>query len=212
VIKKAALAVFFLSRDNPLPPDGRITILSNTQSALIIIDMQKGMSLPSAGERNNPTAELNITSLLQYWRLKNDPIIHVRHMSRSLKSSFYPNQPLADFQPQFMPDPHEHVIEKNVPDAFTLSGLERWLHQRDIKNLIIVGVSTNNSVEATARSAGNLGFNTIVVADATFAFAKNDYSGKPHSAEEVHNMSLANLDGEYAEVLTTEKLINRLQR
>jgi len=110
------------------------------------------------------------------------------------------------------PLPHEHVVEKNVPDAFIQSGLERWLHQRNIKSLVIVGVSTNNSVEATVRSAGNLGFNTIVINDATFAFAKHDYSGRPRTAEEVHDMSLANLDDEYAKIMTTEKLIKDMEK
>ncbi|WP_410211789.1 cysteine hydrolase family protein [Aquirhabdus sp.] len=184
--------------------------MSSTQTALIIIDMQIGMSLPTAGMRNNPTAEKNIATLLMLWRQEKQPIIHIRHISRSLNSSFYPNQPSADFQPQLAPLPHEHVVEKNIPDAFIQSGLERWLHQRNISNLVIVGVSTNNSVEATARSAGNLGFNTIIIADATFAFAKNDYSGRPRTAEEVHDMSLANLDGEYAKIMTTENLIQTL--
>ena len=81
---------------------------------------------------------------------------------------------------------------------------------REITKLIIVGVSTNNSVEATARTAGNLGFETQVVADATFAFDKVDYSGTIRTAEEVHAMALANLDGEYATVISTERLLNAL--
>ncbi|WP_228254883.1 cysteine hydrolase family protein [Aquirhabdus parva] len=186
--------------------------MPNTPTALIIIDMQIGMSLPTAGERNNPTAEKNIATLLTLWRQEKQPIIHIRHISRSLNSSFYPNQPSADFQPELAPLPHEHVVEKNVPDAFIQSGLERWLHQRNIKSLVIVGVSTNNSVEATVRSAGNLGFNTIVINDATFAFAKHDYSGRPRTAEEVHDMSLANLDDEYAKIMTTEKLIKDMEK
>jgi nicotinamidase-related amidase len=48
---------------------------------------------------------------------------------------------------------------------------------RGIEALVIVGVSTNNSVEATARSAGNLGLRTYVLADACFAFDKRDYHG-----------------------------------
>jgi nicotinamidase-related amidase len=87
------------------------------------------------------------------------------------------------------------------------TGLERWLHARGIDNIALVGVSTNNSVEATARTAGNLGLQTIVVADATFAFDKVDYDGVPRSAAEVHAMALANLDGEYAAITTTAALL-----
>ena len=128
--------------------------------ALIIIDMQKGMASPKAGDRNNPEAEQNICQLLAAWRERQWPIVHVRHISREPGSPFWPGQSGAEFQDELAPLDSEEVLEKNVPDAFTHSGLERWLHTRAIKNLVIVGVATNNSVESTARSAGNLGFNT----------------------------------------------------
>jgi len=102
-------------------------------------------------------------------------------------------------------------VEKNVPDALVNTGLERWLRVREITQLIIVGVSTNNSVEATARTAGNLGFETQVVADATFAFDKVDYYGTKHTADEVHAMALANLEGEYATITTTQRVLGSVQ-
>jgi nicotinamidase-related amidase len=184
--------------------------MSKEAVALLIIDMQRGMSDPMAGERNNPDAETNIRYLLTAWRKSESPIIHVRHISRTPGSPFWPGQPGAEFQEELSPQAGEHVMEKNVPDAFVHSGLERWLHVRDIRQLVIVGVSTVNSVEATARTAGNLGFQVYVVADGTFTFAKTDYSGVPRSAGEVHAMSLANLDGEYASILSTEQALDLL--
>lgn len=95
-----------------------------------------------------------------------------------------------EFQPALAPRDDEAVFEKNVPDAFINSGLQRWLHVRDIRQVALVGVATENSVEASARSAGNLGFQTWVVADACFTFAKPDFHGTPRSADEVHAMAL----------------------
>lgn len=178
--------------------------------ALIIIDMQKGMSLPAAGERNNPQAETNIRRLLDAWRARGGPIVHVRHVSRSATSPFRPGQSGVEFQDLLAPLPSEQVFEKNVPDAFVASALERWLRVRDLDRVVIVGVSTNNSVEATVRMAGNLGFATVVVSDATFAFAKRDHAGTQRTAAEVHAMSLANLDGEYARIDTTEGVVAAL--
>jgi nicotinamidase-related amidase len=103
------------------------------------------------------------------------------------------------------------VQEKNVPDAFIHSGLERWLRVRGIEALVIVGVSTNNSVEATARSAGNLGLRTYVLADACFAFDKRDYHGTLRSADDVHAMALANLQDEYAEILDSRQALALLE-
>lgn len=177
---------------------------------LLIIDMQNCMADPAIGERNNPGAERNIAALLAAWRRAGATVVNVRHISKNPRSVFAPGQSGAAFQQQFLPLPSEHVVEKNVPDAFVNTGLERWLHVRGVKRLVIVGVSTNNSVEASARTAGNLGFETQVVADATFAFSKVDYAGIPRSADDVHAMALSNLDGEYAVVTDTAKVLGAL--
>lgn len=160
--------------------------------------------------RNNPGAEERIAQLLQAWRQASWPVVIVRHISRSATSVFVPGQEGAAFQQRFAPLAHEHVVEKNVPDAFIQTGLERWLHVRGIRQLVIAGVSTNNSVESTARSAGNLGFSAFVAADACFAFAQVDFGGTPRSADEVHLMSLSNLHGEYADVRDTGALLAAL--
>ncbi len=179
--------------------------------ALLLIDMQNGMADPAAGDRNNPMAEDNMAALLAAWRAAGAPVVHVRHISRTPGSPFWPGQPGVEFQPRFEPLPHAHVVEKNVPDCFINTGLERWLHVRGIARLVIVGVSTNNSVESSARTAGNLGFATQVVADATFAFARRDYAGNARSADDVHAMALSNLDGEYAQVLDTAAVLAQLE-
>lgn len=175
--------------------------------ALLIIDMQQCMASPAAGERNNPQAESRLADLLDAWRACAAPVVHVRHISRSPGSGFAPGQPGALFQPAFAPRPGEHVVEKNVPDAFVHSGLERWLRVRGIERLVVAGVSTNISVECSVRSAGNLGFRVTVAEDACFAFARPDHAGTPRSAGDVHAMSLANLAGEYAEIAHTGQVL-----
>lgn len=180
-----------LSQKNP-------TIYMTT---LLIIDMQVGMTWPKAEVRNNHQAEETIARLLRDWRLRKAPVVHVRHISRTPGSPFWPGQPGVEFQPELSPLAHEHVVEKNVPDAFINTGLDRWLHARGESSIVIVGVSTNNSVENTARTAGNLGFKTFVVSDCTYAYAKTDFNGVARSAEEVHAMALANLDCEYATII-----------
>lgn len=176
-------------------------------TALLIIDMQQGMNQPTLGPRNNPDAEVQIQHLLNAWRQAGRPVVHVRHISRTPGSVFWPGQPGCEFQPALNPLPHEHVVEKNVPDAFTATGLERWLHARSIRQLVIVGVITNNSVEATARSGGNLGFDVTVVADACYTFDQTDLSGRLWPAADVHALSLSNLAMDYASIGYTEALL-----
>ncbi|MBP1124346.1 MULTISPECIES: cysteine hydrolase family protein [Pseudomonas] len=178
-----------------------------TNAALVIIDMQQGMHSPALGRRNNPDAESNIQHLLSAWRQSGRPIVHVRHISRSPTSVFWPGQTGCEFQAALQPLALEHVLEKNVPDAFTHSGLERWLHTRSIRQLVIVGVITNNSVEATARSGGNLGFDVTVVSDACYTFDQTDLSGRLWPAEDVHALSLSNLAMDYATIVATGEIL-----
>ncbi|HWW69975.1 MAG TPA: isochorismatase family protein [Duganella sp.] len=90
-------------------------------AALVIIDMQKGMADPAAGTRNNPDAEQNIAALLQAWRTAGSTVVHVRHISRTVGSPFWPGQPGAEFQELFAPVPHACVMEKNVPACFAFA-------------------------------------------------------------------------------------------
>lgn len=178
-------------------------------SALILIDMQQGINHPKLGRRNNPQAEARMSELLSAWREAERPVIHVRHFSTSPSSVFWPEQSGVEYQPAFVPQADERELSKQVPDAFCGSFLEMWLRSDGIRQMVIAGVVTNNSVESTARSGGNLGFEVIVAHDACFTFDQADFFGTPRSAEDVHAMSLANLHGEYATVLSTAQILDQ---
>ncbi len=176
--------------------------------ALLIIDVQNAIDDPSWGnDRNNRDAEANIARLLEQWRACGWPLFHVRHVSRDSRSTYRPGQPGCDFKPEVAPLPGERVIEKSANSAFIGTSLERDLRDAGVSEVVITGVITNNSVEATARMSGNLGFPTIVVSDATATFGRPDYDGIWRTAQEVHAMSLANLEGEYARILSTEGVL-----
>ncbi|WP_085632140.1 cysteine hydrolase family protein [Pseudomonas sp. R16(2017)] len=176
-------------------------------AALIIIDQQKGILHPRLGRRNNPQAEARILDLLGTWRRSGRPVIHVQHLSRSPDSVFWPGQSGVEFQERFAPQDGERLVQKQVPDAFCATGLEAMLRRAGIGQLVIVGVATHNSVEATARTAGNLGFEAWVAEDACFTFDKADFFGALRSAEDVHAMSLGNLHGEYATVVGSREIL-----
>jgi len=179
--------------------------------ALLIIDVQKAIDDPIWGQdRNNPQAEENIARLLSFWRRRAWPLFHIRHVSREPDSTYRPGQPGAEFKKEVAPHDGERVIEKHTNSAFIGTTLERELRELGIREVVISGVITNNSVEATARMSGNLGFETYVIADATATFGRRDFDGLWRTAAEVHAMSLANLDGEYARVLTTDELLSQL--
>jgi len=176
-------------------------------TALLIIDLQKAIDHPSWGTRNNPGAEENVGKLLAHWRATTLPIVHIRHVSRFPTSTYRDGQPGVEFKDVAIPAAGELVLTKQSASAFVGTPLKAWLDDHDIADVVIAGVITNNSVEATARMAGDLGFRTTVVSDATFTFGRNDFDGRFRSAGEVHSMSLANLDGEYASILTTVEVL-----
>jgi nicotinamidase-related amidase len=179
-------------------------------AALIVIDLQKAIDHPSWGERNNPDAEKNVAALLEAWRASQRPIYHVRHDSTEPASHYRPGQPGNEFKPEAQPRPGEIVIVKQTNSAFIGTDLEARLRAARQTVLVIAGVITNNSVEATVRMAGNLGFETFLVEDACFTFARTDWAGRLRTAGEVHAMSLANLDGEYCTVIRTADAVARL--
>lgn len=175
--------------------------------ALIVIDQQKGIDHPRLGVRNNPNAEKEISGILEYWRKNDWPVFHVRHRSEDPNSVFWPEQDGFEYKNQFLPEKNrEFEIEKSVPCAFINNCLASELEKIKIKDIVIVGVATNNSVEATARTGGNLGYQVYVIENACFTFAQPDFFGTPRSAVDVHAMSLANLDGEYAKIINSTKL------
>jgi nicotinamidase-related amidase len=177
------------------------------QTALLVIDVQKAIDHPSWGERNNPQAESHIAELLYAWRATGRPIYHIRHDSTEAASHYRPGQPGHDFKPEATPAPGETVIAKRTTSAFIGTGLESRLRAAGHTTLVVAGVITNNSVEATVRMAGNLGFDTFLVEDATFTFGRTDWDGRFRTAAEVHAMSLSNLDGEYCSVVRTEQVL-----
>ena len=145
--------------------------------------------------------------LLAHWRQWGWPVFHVRHDSTDPNSHYRPGQAGHDFKPEAQPLPGEPVIAKHANSAFIGTNLESRLREARHQALVVAGVITNNSVEATVRMAGNLGFSTWLAADGCFTFGRKDWNGIDRSAEEVHALSLANLDGEYCTVTTTDAVL-----
>lgn len=134
-------------------------------------------------------------------------MIHIRHDLVEPRSPYRPGQPGNDFKPESAPRPGETVIAKKTNSAFIGTDLETRLRDAGSSALVVAGVITNNSVETTVRMAGNLGFDTWLVEDACFTFGAADWNGVWRSAGEIHAMSLANLDGEYCLVTTSDRLL-----
>lgn len=185
-----------------------------TTDVLILIDQQKAMEHPKWGPRNNPSAERNIARLLAVWRSHNWPIIHVKHDSVSADSPFRPGQEGNDFLALTAPLAGETIIAKRVHSAFIGTDLGARLETLGgvggKPGLVICGVLLANSVEATVRVAANLGFKVRLPGDACWSCDKRDLTGRLWPAEDVHQLTLALLEGEYASVTSTAHILDML--
>ena len=179
-------------------------------AVLLIIDVQQGFDDPLWGKRNNPTAEQKIAHLLAAWRQSNRPVFHVQHLSLSPNSPLHPSRPGVAIKKEVEPQTGELLFQKQVNSAFIGTDLEQQLRERGYGTLVITGLTTPHCVSTTTRMAGNLGFRTFIVSDATAAFDLRDHQGRHYPAEEIHNVTLAALHGEFATVVSTAELLHAL--
>lgn len=179
-------------------------------AALIIIDVQKGFDHPKWGKRNNLQAEQNIERILKAWRDSKRPVLHVQHLSTSPNSPLNPDSSGSEIKDSVKPKDAEPVIQKHVNSAFIGTNLEQLLRDNQIGTLVITGLTTPHCVSTTTRMAGNFGFDTYLVSDATAAFEIVGHNGKRYSAEEIHETALATLHGEFATVIETETVLENL--
>lgn len=178
-----------------------------TSTALVVVDVQLGFDDPIWGRRNNPACEENIAALIHAWREIGAPIVFVRHDSVLPHSPLRPGQPGNALRPEVTGEP-DLLITKSVNSAFLgKPDLNVWLRERDITGVAVVGVQTNYCCETTARMAGNLGFETLFVLDATHTFDMPAYGGGTITAEELSRVTASNLQGEFAEVVNTRDLL-----
>ena len=178
-----------------------------SDTVLVIVDLQLAIDDATWAPRNNPDAEGHVAALLAAWRGAGMPVIHIRHDSTEAKSPYRPGSPGHAFKPEAMPRDAEPVIAKSTNSAFIRTGLDDMLSDLGVTTLVVCGVLTHNSVEATVRHAGNLGYRVLVPGDACRACAVTDLTGRFWPAEDVHQLSLAVMHGEYATVTDTAALV-----
>ena len=183
-----------------------------TDAALILVDVQMAfVEWERAGlRRNNPQAVANIARLLAAFRAAGLAVFHIRHASTSPDSALRPDR--SGYRPmeEARERDGEPVIVKHVNSSFIGTDLERRLIDGGHRTLVIAGITTNHCVETTTRMAGNLGFDARLVGDACYTFDRIGLDGEVRRAEAIHDMTLTNLNGEFASIVTTDAIVTAL--
>lgn len=182
------------------------------QATLVLIDVQEGFDHPRWGERNNPDAEAVIAELLTTWRATGRPVVHVQHLSLEPDSPLRADRPGHALKPCARPLAGEPVFTKHVNSAFIGTGLEAYLRERGLQDLVLAGLTTDHCVSTSTRMAGNLGFTVTVVEDATATFGRCGPDGTSYNAEQVHRVALASLHGEFATVRRAQEVLAAARR
>jgi len=176
-------------------------------AALLLIDVQVGVDDLTHwggvnGRRNNPEAETTMLNLLSKWREQGLPVAFTRHDSVEDRSPLKLNLPSGDLKPGFSIADGDISIIKNVNSGFVGTSLHEEFRARGISRLVIVGFFTNMCVETTVRMAGNMGYDTYLVPEGCATTNRIGPDGVDRDPELVHDMTVANLHGEFCTTLS----------
>jgi len=147
-------------------------------------------------------------ALLKHWRTNGWPAIHIQHCSKEPNSPLHPDQPGVAFKVATAPANDEPVFQKNVNSAFIGTLLEETLRTRKLEKLVVVGLTTDHCVSTTVRMAANKGFTVVLVEDATATFERTGHDGTYYSADVMHRVNLASLNGEFCTVASSDDVLN----
>lgn len=178
------------------------------EHALIVVDVQRGFDDPGWGRRGNPACEDNVAALIAAWRERGWTVVFVRHDSVVPGSPLAPGSPGNSFKEQITGEPDVLIVKHTNSAFYGAPDLDRVLRGRRIGAVAICGVTTNHCCETTARMAGNLGYETKFVLDATYTFDRRALDGELISAGELMRVTAANLSEEFATVLSTREVVS----
>ncbi len=178
--------------------------------ALVILDVQEAIDQPNWEGKNNPGYLAVIQRLLEHWRSRNWPVVHVKHEERTPASSYYVHGPWNGIKKEVAPIKGETVVIKQENCAFIGTQLDAALKHMQTTRLVLTGVVIHNSMDATVRAGKALGYSIILPSDATTAVPVAGKNGKSWSATTVHELTLAILGNEYADVMSSDEVIAQL--
>lgn len=145
--------------------------------------------------------------ILQVFRAKHLPIYHVQHVStRPDAVHFLPCTKGVEFHSSVQPLKNETIIKKHYPNSFKDTGLLNQLIKNQINHLVIAGMMSHMSIDATVRAAYDLGFTCTVLYDAC-ATRSLEFNNMIIPAQNVHHAFIAALQPLYANTMMVKEFL-----
>jgi nicotinamidase-related amidase len=155
--------------------------------ALVVIDLQKGIvGLPLAHSASEIVGRSAL--LARAFRERRLPVVLVNVSGAAPgrtdagSRSFSPAADWAQLVPELEQHSTDLLITKQRVGAFIGTSLDEYLRQHGVTQVLLTGIATSNGVEATARSAYDLGYNVVLVVD---AMTDRDADAHSHSVEKI---------------------------
>jgi nicotinamidase-related amidase len=156
-------------------------------AALIVIDLQRGVvGLPTVHSASEIVGRA--ARLARAFRKRGLPVVLVNVTGRAPgraqagAPTFSLPPDWAELVPELERQPTDYLLSKQRVGAFIGTPLDEYLRGRGVTQVFIAGISTSVGVEATARSAYDLGYNVVLVVD---AMTDRDAEMHRHSVEKV---------------------------
>ncbi len=154
-------------------------------------------------------ASARAQTVLQAFRDKKLPVVHVQHISTQPDAAFLlPCTKGAEFYSAVQPSKSEIIVKKHYPNSFKDTNLLNQLIKNQINHLVICGMMTHLTIEATVRAAYDLGFSCTVLHDAC-ATKQLEFNHAIISEQNVHHAFLAALQPTYANVLSVDEFVQK---
>lgn len=212
----------FYYENAPEPDD---FVLKKEETALLVIDIQNTYLQPPEDpteqkrwapflKRMNSTVIPNTANLMTHFRDNGMDVLFARiaclkenGKDRSLSQKkpgwnyllLPKDSDESQIVPELLPQEDEIVVCKTTDSALTGTNLRLILHNMNIKNVIVVGIFTDQCISSSVRSLADESFNVIVVEDCCAA-----------GSEELHEKELEILNMIYCHVLSSKELTSLL--
>ncbi|MDR1701203.1 MAG: cysteine hydrolase [Sporomusaceae bacterium] len=177
------------------------------KKALLIIDVQNDYFAGGKAELFNPLKALkNIEKALALFRQKNLPVIYVQHLNTKEGATFFlPDTEGVLIHKNITPQDNEVVVTKHAPCGFLGTNLREVLKNKEITEVVVCGMMSHMCIDTTVRSCMDYGLQVTLLEDAC-ATKNLVFRDKIIPAKTVHAVSMAALNGMFAQVISTEEL------
>ena len=138
------------------------------------------------------------------------PVVVVQHGSTQPEArTFREGSREWELHPEIAARPHDLLLHKTKSGSFTGTGLEEWLREHEIENVVISGYMTQMCCDTTARQASHRGFGATFLSDATGTLAVSNVGGSV-TAEELHRAILVAQAMGLSAVMTADEWLAQL--